>query len=115
MMFVVDTRPFDALKGPLDEMFGGNFELDKEYELYQSQRYTNYVFGLQLSFVREEQWKEGMVYRFGGLNHNCSRQKGAETIDVSFHVRRLLENAGFIRVMDFEEFREESKRRNTAD
>lgn len=111
-LFILDSRSFEEMKPPLDEMFGGSFVQDKEHKLLGSLRYTNYLLGLDLSFSLEESWpSEGFVYRFTGGNHGCSQFPTEERMDISFHVRKLLEGVGPKRVMTLEEFRDESHRR----
>jgi hypothetical protein len=112
VLFLLDPRPFEELKLSLDEMFGGCFEQDLEYKADRRLRYTNYVFGLNLSCVFAESWEEGSVYRFSGTNDSCCRFDTLEITDVAFHVHKLLSSIGLTRIMTFEEFREESRRRD---
>jgi hypothetical protein len=112
MIFFLSPRPFEELRVSLDEMFGGHFEQDLKAKADGVLRYTNYVFGLSLSCRFENSWKEGSVYRFSGTNDSCCRFDTLEVTDVAFHVHKLLDNITLTRIMTFEEFREESRRRN---
>jgi hypothetical protein len=105
ILFVVDHRSFDEIKIPLEEMFGGSFELDGEYKAEGASRYTNYVLGLKLSFSVEKRTNQGYVYRFGGINDACARHDTLDVIDIGFHVRKLLENMEVSKVMTLEEFK----------
>ena len=111
VLFLMDPRPFDDLRPLLDEMFGGRFEQDLEYKAAGVFRYTNYVFGLNLSLLHEENWTDGQVYRFVGGNDGCCRFDTVEELDIEFHARQLLGNVGLSRIMTFDEFRDESRRR----
>jgi hypothetical protein len=112
LIFFLDPRPFEELRPSLDEMFGGRFEQDLEYKAEGRLRYDNYVFGLNLSCVLSESWEEGNVYALSGSNDHCSRFDTLDVIDMTFHARKLLDSVGFTRIMTFEEFREESRRRS---
>jgi hypothetical protein len=110
-VFVLDPRPFEQLRPALDEAFGGRFVEDLEYAANGMLRYTNQVFGLNVSCLREERWTEGVVYRLvGGNDAGTWVDTEAET-DMAFHVLNLLGGAGLARRMTFDEFREESIRR----
>jgi hypothetical protein len=111
LLFLLDPRPFDEWRPLLDEMFGGHFEQDLEYKADGVLRYTNYVFGLNISCLYEGSWPEGTVYRFAGGNDGCCRFDTLEEKDMEFHVRQLLGNVGLARIMTFDEFRDEVKRR----
>lgn len=110
-VFLLDSRPFEEWRPSLDEMFGGRFVQDLEYKSQGILRYTNYVFGLTISCLYAESWPEGQVYRLGGVNDISCRFDTLEEMDLSFHVRLLLSNLGFARVMSFDEYRDESTRR----
>ena len=114
ILFLLDARPFDELRASLDEMFGGRFEQDLEYKASGRLRYTNYVFGLNVSCSGETVWEEGNVYRFAGGNDNCSRFDTLEEMNMSFHVRKLLSSLELKRVMSFDEYVEESARRSPS-
>lgn len=111
VLFLLDPRPFEELHLALDEMFGGRFVQDPEYKAQGRLRYTNYVFGLTISCLHAESWTEGQVYRLGGGNDVSSRFDTLEEMDMAFHVRRLLGNVGIARIMSFDEYRDESIRR----
>jgi hypothetical protein len=110
-LFLLDPRPFEDWRPVLDEMFGGRFVQDLEYKANGRLRYTNYVFGLVVSCELVESWAEGKVYQLGGNNDNSCRFNTLEEVDVGFHVRQLLVNVGPARIMSFEEYRDESLRR----
>lgn len=112
-IFFLDSRPFEELRQSLDEMFGGRFEQDLEYKANGRVRCTNYVFGLNLSFVLSEIWKEGNVYSLSGSNDHCSRFDTVDVTDVSFHARKLLDNLGLTRIMTLEELQDESRQRRS--
>jgi len=110
-LFLLDPRPFEEWRPSLDEMFGGCFVQDLEYKAEGRLRYTNYVFGLTISCLHAESWTEGQVYQLGGANANCCWLDTLEEMDMGFHVRCLLSNLGFARIMSFDEYRDESIRR----
>ena len=112
LVFFLDPRPFEVLRPLLDEMFGGRFEQDLEYKAEGRLRWTNYVFGLNLSCILSESWKEGNVYALSGSNDNSCRFDTLDVTDMSFHARKLLSSLDLTRIMTFEEFHEESKRRD---
>jgi hypothetical protein len=111
-LFLLDPRSFEELRPSLDEMFGGQFVEDLESKAEGRLQYTNYVLGLTIGCFYEETWTEGKVYRLAGSNDNCCRFDTLEQMDMGFHIRQLLSNVGLVRIMAFEEFRDESKRRN---
>jgi len=113
-LFLLDPRPFEEWRPSLDEMFGGQFVQDLEYKAEGRLRYINYVFGIAISCLHAESWPEGQVYRLGGGNDDCCRFDTLEEIDVSFHVRRLLSNVGFARIMSPDEYQGESVRREQS-
>ena len=110
-LFILDSRPFEDIRTSLDEMLGGRFEQDLKYKADGVFRYTNYVFGISISCMLEEKWPEGQVYRLGGFNDNCCVFSTDESHDMSFHVHKLLSIVPFERVMTFDEFRNDSARR----
>jgi hypothetical protein len=111
-LFFLDSRALEDLVASLDEMVGGHFEQDIEYKADGRYRYINYVLGLNITLLREQTWDEGYVYCFTGSNDHCSRFDTLDVTDMSFHVRKLLSSLDLTRIMTFEEFREESRRRN---
>ena len=113
-VFLLDPRPFDELRPALDEMFGGCFVEDLESKAAGRLEYNNYVFGLTISCIYNESWTEGNVYRLAGGNDACCRFDTLEEVDMSFHVLHLLSRSGFARLMTFDEFRDESRRRRTG-
>ena len=92
-------------------MFGGSFVQDLEYKAQSILRYTNYVFGVTVSLLEETSWTDGKVYRMVGGNDGCCWFDTQEQMDMGFHVRQLLSNVGLARIMTFDEFRDESRRR----
>jgi hypothetical protein len=113
MLFLLDSRPDEALRASLEEMLGGTFEQDRKAKADGVLRFTNYLLGLNLSYRFEESWQEGRVYRFTGTNAADCRFDTLEEMDIGFHVQKILEGAGLLRVMTLEEFREESIRRES--
>lgn len=112
-VFLLDPRPFEEWRPALDEIFGGRFMQDLEYKADGRIRYTNYVFGLTINCFEEASWTDGKVYFLVDSNDACCRFDTSEEMemDMAFHVRQLLSNVGLARIMTFDEFRDESRRR----
>jgi len=113
-LFLLDPRPFEEWRPALDEMFGGHFVQDLEYKAEGAIRYTNYVFGLTIDCFEDTSWTDGKVYRLVGSSDGCCRFDTLQEMDIGFHVRQLLSNVGLARIMTFDEFRDESKRRKAS-
>lgn len=110
-IFFLDSRPIEDLCRSLDEVFGGKFEQDLEYKANARLKFSNYVFGLNILLLKEEEWPEGNVYFLTGANDHFCRSDTPDVLNLDFHVQKLIATLEFKKVMSFEEFREESLKR----
>lgn len=107
-LFVANRRSFEEMKAPLEEALGVSFEKDAEYQSMGHFLYKGYALGLELSFLLDRKRAQENIYRFTGMTADWLHHDAAETLDIGFHIRKILEGIEGTRIMTIEEIQQEA-------